>query len=757
MLSELTIPRKRQTAALNTGNAALDHERLFVAGLQQVELLARRLWNDYNVHDPGITILELLCYALTDLGYRASSSMKDILAGPGDNAAHMRSQFFTARQIFPNRALTVADYRKLLIDVVGVQNAWILPTTQTLYADTIHGQLLASPPAGSPGIVEVDLAGLYDVVVEFTDDITTTAAEDAVKVQVMERLQANRNLCEDFVSVRGVTSQRFILCCELELAPDADLVEVNAQALFQVEEYLAPPVRLYSLSEMMSRTHADGTPYTADQVFDGPLLDHGFIPDDELEASALRTEIRLSDIISIIMDIEGVRAVRDIVIAPEGSPLLKNKWVISVPEGVQALLSRDAWRIVSYKRSMPFVGDHAAVLARWNALASANAKVLRDDDLDIPLGTYRDLKSYYSFQNHFPEVYGISPAGPGGTADERHKALALQLKGYLVFFDQIMADFCAQLSHASDLFSTDPAVTRTYFHQVVDSFTGYAGMYVPSLSAMEAGIETATDDPDALIERRNRFLDHMIARFAERFQDFAHMMQSEFGATANDLIQYKCSFLADYPAISRDRSSAYNYTLRGAGDLWDSPNISGLERRIAALLGIRDSTRRNLGDIGTEPAPGNEGMYLVENILLRPEGGDPFLPICPDPNCRECFDEDPYSYRIHVILPAYDCRFSDIEFRRWAERVIREETPAHILPKICWIDQDDMTELEACYRDWIYLKSGADASNRAAKLAAFIDVLYREKNVYPAQSLHECDGADPDQKFILGQSALGTM
>ena len=47
-----------------------------------------------------------------------------------------------------------------------------------------------------------------------------------------------------------------------------------------------------------------------------------------------------------------------------------------------------------------------------------------------------------------------------------------------------------------------------------------------------------------------------------------------------------------------------------------------------------------------------EGMYLIENILLRPEqGGDPFLPICPASNCTDCAGEDPCSYRIHIILP----------------------------------------------------------------------------------------------------------
>ena len=77
MQSQFTIPKK------NSGEAALDHRQLYAIGLAHVQRLARRIWTDYNVHDPGITILELLCYALTDLGYRASFPVKDLLKNQG--------------------------------------------------------------------------------------------------------------------------------------------------------------------------------------------------------------------------------------------------------------------------------------------------------------------------------------------------------------------------------------------------------------------------------------------------------------------------------------------------------------------------------------------------------------------------------------------------------------------------------------------------------------------------------------------------
>jgi hypothetical protein len=366
------------------------------------------------------------------------------------------------------------------------------------------------------------------------------------------------------------------------------------------------------------------------------------------------------------------------------------------------------------------------------------------------------------------------------------------------------------------------------------------------------------DAPGVHVDRRNRFLDHLIARYGERFHDFAEVMRTEFGAGPETMIAPKCAFLRDYPELGSARPTAYDYARGDDASHWNSGNVSGLERRLAHLLGIPRSDRRNLSDVSydiyaeLDSTPGDEfrfrvrhdvtreillsgttryvtqddaraemrraiqfastpegfqrkqavnrrwyfnivddtgeivawrnksfateeemeaviqatmtylrgrygeeGMYLIEAILLRPgEQDDPFLPICPDPNCTDCADEDPYSYRIHVILPAYAGRFADMEFRRWAERVIREETPAHIQPRVCWIGRDDMAAFESLYRDWLYLRAGRGSANRAARLDAFTRALFRVKNVYPPASLHGCKSPEGVDKFILGRTAI---
>src|SRR5690606_36293723 len=139
----------------------------------------------------------------------------------------------------------------------------------------------------------------------------------------------------------------------------------------------------------------------------------------------------------------------------------------------------------------------------------------------------------------------------------------------------------------------------------------------------------------------------------------------------------------------------------------------------------------NLNDIITflESLPEQEGMYIVEHILLRPDtlnmvnadvvyppeellipdaAPEDFMPVCIDPDCNDCGPDDPYSFRVSVVLPGWTKRFSNIDFRRHMEKIIREELPAHILARTCWVghvkgvvpDKDnDMLCMQTTYKD----------------------------------------------------------
>ena len=884
---------------------ALDHQALFSAGIAHVRDLASEIWTDYNAHDPGVTAIEVLSYALTDLSLRAELPIQDLLALntseenlSKSNADYMAKQFLSARKILPSRPLTELDYRKLIIDLPGIKNAWIYPAKTELYADKENKKLLFEQIV-HPHIEAVQLKGLYNINLDLESGLKK-AQKQKIIYQVRQLLHENRNLCEDFVNISEVKTQNFLICAEIEIAPKADVIEINAQINSQITNYLSPNIKNYTLNEALNLTNEFGEKYSTDELFSGPALRCGFILDEHLTQTDLKEQIYLSDVISIIMDIEGVVSVRDIIINPTAlKKSLANKWIVPIKDEHRAVLNYEKSSLLFYKKGYPVKADKIATKQRTKELSiGLQTKSVSpiDEDINILLGENRDCSNYYPFKFHFPEVYGISENGLPSNASEERKSQALQLEGYLVFIEQILGNYLSQLANLPQLFSTDENITKTYFTQPIQSYNKLYATYDP-----QELLDSTLANNDKQAARRNLFLDHLISRFAEDFTDIADVLYSNFPLTEKALIERKCQFLNNYDVISKDRGLAYNYTLADEDKIWNTDNISGFEKRISALLGIENWNRRDLANLDfdsqtqieeategeeigtfrfrlrstfddsillssstnyqqkedaqkeldhvlkvggdansyerllTEEIPPRhyfnivdatgeviarrieyftskdemnteiskvkttirqlstlEGMHVIENLLLRPRSQqDPLLPICVDDNCESCAELDPYSYRLHIILPAYGERFGDIDFREFSEDLIRNEVPAHIMAKICWISKKSMSEFQIHYKRWLSLKAtqyahtfeinSADATTNSATTASdivaseltdsalaldlqeqsnilseFINALFNTKNVYYKERLHDCEGEE-NSLFVLGRSALGSI
>ena len=285
----------------------MDYTFLRSEGIRHLERMAGREWTDFNAHDPGITILDQLCYAITDLSYRISHELPDLLAGADDPYASL----YGPAEILTSEPVTPIDLRKLVLDIPGVRNAWVevvdAPGPDIYYHDGIqelHLQTQTPTAMAERDKTPVAIKGLYRVLIETSDalDIDGTA----VKRAVLRRLHAHRPLCEDFAEVRVLEPQAVRVKARVEIAPGHDSEAVLLAIYQAASAYMAPTVRFSTLSEMI----AAGTPI--DEIFNGPRLEHGFIDSRALQAMRRRTAVHTSDLIRAIMDVPGVRAVRDI-------------------------------------------------------------------------------------------------------------------------------------------------------------------------------------------------------------------------------------------------------------------------------------------------------------------------------------------------------------------------------------------------------------------------------------------------------------
>ncbi len=852
-------------------------------GIQYIQQLGSKLWTDYNFHDPGITTLELMCFALTDLAYRTGFNRKDIFAAYLSQSQLHSQAFFEAHEILTINPLTIRDYRKLLIDQAGIQNAWLIPRVchcddtpgaddacgdhcnceTEFYADEKAGKLTYQPKTtGSLQPNEkVSVKGLYDVLIEFesdpvygdindgrvyqtliydnderkdavlelrlpdyttitqrwdelapltdparkvtqvtvksllgkdglpvtnanaakavrqamqldldvtlnggtvialtstvlnvyipssgaallkADDITK-AIQDAAgivhtykknieKIHVLlgetrKNLHAHRNLDETFCNVNLVPMEDVSVCMDIELLPDADIEKVEAEIIVRIEQYLNPTIPVYTLAQLLN----DKYPVTA--IFNGPLLQNGFIRNEDLDKATLRTEVYASDMINEIMDIPGVISVTNFLMTSydsRGDVIYHSRpWALPITEGHQPRLYLQRSKFLFFKNGYPFLKASNEELNATLQFLRGNREHMKTagvkNTLDLPVGEVRDFEDYYPVQYSFPATYGISESGlPAGATDLR-KAQARQLKAYLLFFEQILVNYLAQLQHVGELFILDETKTRSYFTRLlgntdVDNITD---LYFPALSA--AKLQELKEPGQSGLVRRNQFMDHLMARFAENFTDYSLLQYSEIQANKEtalaDLLKVKTNFLKAYPKASPNRARAIDYTIAAPCNIL---NLAGLQLRLSAMLNIPDV----------------EDMVIIEHLLLRPRiPGQLLLPICLDDGCHTCYDNDPYSFRLTFVMPGWHVQNKKIEYRRYAENTIRLETPSHLLPKICWVANEacpgtllcDLTDLLWNAQDPVPAKTDVlehEMCLRTTGIIAAMNEAYRNK------------------------------
>ena len=195
-------------------------------------------------------ILEELCYALTDLGYRTAFPIGTILANPDGKIDWETGAFFSPPQIFPMGPLTAKDYRKLILDE--------FPEVTDLWVEA------AGPADGRDGGLHVWLA---------LDPDLHEDSKEAVCKSVKRRLGEWRNLGDYFAEVRLAPEVPYWLHGEIKPAPGKDLASVTADLVLAVRRATAARPPAYPLEAGRAANRS------LSEILTGPLLEHGEMRD----------------------------------------------------------------------------------------------------------------------------------------------------------------------------------------------------------------------------------------------------------------------------------------------------------------------------------------------------------------------------------------------------------------------------------------------------------------------------------------------
>src|SRR5690606_3865271 len=345
------------------------------------------------------------------------------------------------------------------IDIEGVKNAWLeVATDQTDFCRPRYDQ--QSTNNQNSGCVEY-LNGLYHIFIEpekdvnkdFPDESAANTYLEELNKTIKSRLMAHRNFCEDFVDISMLCKIDVGVCAVIELQNDADLEKSYQEIVQRLRDFISPVPKFYTLQELLDRQKPiedifAGRPYN-------PVESHGFIDTDELYALKLKKEIHISDLYHVILESEGVKSVNKLAIrnCESGRFTDINAWKFKIPENHITNFSVACSGIQFTKNSIPIEFDSNKFQGLFNLNFSNSGKVLYQLpspylDNAIPSGTYHEnLDEYFLLQDDFPRVYGIAEDGLPDDVSNQRKAQVLQLKGYLLFFDQLLSGYLAQLKN----------------------------------------------------------------------------------------------------------------------------------------------------------------------------------------------------------------------------------------------------------------------------------------------------------------------
>jgi len=598
----------------------LSFASLRARALELVQQFCGEKWTDFNLHDPGVTILEALCFAISDLAYRTSFPIEEIMAGPSRDINRDKNHFFPRSGILTTNPVSSDDYRKCILDnEEGIFNAWV--TRETAMQPGKDDQYLVHAPRPY-------LSGLYRVELQLTGEEEkkrpsgkeSSESYGPLVFRVNALLRKYRNVGEDFKEPILLRRRRIDVRADIEINDSVVPEEVLADIYCIIQENINPAIRFYTEEELKGRG------YSTEEIYDGPELKNGFFDRGEMEKKRV-TKLDPTDLVKETIAIPGVSVVRHLNITEmdevKGKARKKfDRCCYLEPDeypgfdfdignpGIHLYINNEQVDIKNSLFSNLLRKKTDLLKRRFLNKPTAHSTESDPEERNrlFPLkGEFRNIRRYDSIQYLFPTVYNlledISTSNNGHTdyPDEKRARLK-QLKAYLMIFEQVLANYLAQLSELEDLYASQPghSPVRTFFSQPLFQSPG-AEHLLTSFSATDQS-ETAAialreewerlkkkqdapespvpvtgnayldflyhkmEDPQKAVKRKSRVLDHMLCRFNLQPADYPAKLFYRFYAREifpdeNELIlRWKSSLLTEVALLTGRRNQSIDFS-----------------------------------------------------------------------------------------------------------------------------------------------------------------------------------------------------
>lgn len=596
------------------------------------------LWTDYNLHDPGVSLLEALCFALTEDLYAARQPVPQLLGLDGDERAVAWARFglYTPQALLPCHPCTADDWLIWLLHA--------LPDARQL-------QMQALPH----GLWRMALQGRRN----------PAQGQAPLRARALQAWWPMRNLGEDLDGPPRLLRTRWVeLELALQLEGQRDVCELLAELLQRCDDAISacPPMDL----------PPDATP---DPTAAGPL-GRALTPGEHAWLKLDPEFLRIGDLARQLQGIPGLAAIDTLRLhlAPDepADPLDDGP----TPLGAVRRCGPD-WAL---QLRWP---DHAEALVRWRLTRDGGPLQMPTQALLLMLSDRHLLPRRLAPTaqpaapvatppptTHLPADTGLPIAASAALPPLYHQALLdearrrpglqAQWQGYLGLLEQGLNQVQAQREHLPDLYALDGTPTRSCWSRLPGD------TQLPGIDALYRRPRAQLDvapwvDEDALA-RLNRVLDTQLALHGEQL-DHADMQALPCyfrpQAWSVHLLGLKRQFARRLLRLSRRRGGGADLSQPLLGHPEHTPP---LQERLGLWLGLAQTHSRQLS------------LAWLDQRLPAPD--EP-----PVPNADVRAPEPPAATEADLPLldPAAHRRRTDWPALRRAVAPLRDTLPAPLL------------------------------------------------------------------------------
>ena len=695
--------------------------------INEVQRLSGKVWTDYNVHDPGVTLADIVNYALVELDYKLAFPIVDHLSEEDRPFDGKRFGLFSPLESYTTAPITDNDYRKLLLaKIPELDNVKVIPNKET-GGYTI--QVFLSPLA---------------------NDVNLNSLCEKLKEEIKVVYHSHRNLCEFLEKVEIMNLDHLEFEADFEIEPGVDAADILAQLYDTIQQYLCGDISFYTFENNTG----------------------GLAPEDWLEGSCdgLRVNIASQEdteyeLYKILCKIKGVHFFRTCYLTENGNPQsdFSKGYTLEIPKKLEDMKVR-IWQGKS-EIQLDFDRFKARLDYYYRSKVRTRKKQCQtaDSTWKSPKGTYHNLSEYYPIANDFPKCYQLSA----------NREVPTSFEAYLKLYDQVIEDGLAEwksLPRILSLEAGDSAVLESkhardlkkLYLDFLDRLFG-----VESQPVWLTEMNNYGETEEGALRRRMNFLLHApeLIKYRNRAKNVLNL-DDRAPYNTPTLKKWFCLLLGINPDDDRVvtnvlpklnlRISEQNYddaseqvdSLLINERLFDSLKVEKIEyeelpekgidleqeyKIMRSQLAFFNENRIN-GDLfrgGTDldnyrTVKVDEELYLL--VYRNQEAGGwtnlgrstdlkrlrtlantlrHFLRSLNDA-CETVYLIEPVladknaAFKLMIVLPSWTRRFHTPRFQEECRNLLRSLIPTHVSGQIFWLDEQKMRYFEIYYRQWVH-------------------------------------------------------